>query len=358
MRKVKVKLISLIFFIINLNSKTLLITGGAGFIGSNFLEYMYNKHPDYKFKVVDILNYSGSLDNIEDYIKKSNRFQFIYGSICDPYLIDDAIQGCDYIVHFAAESHVTRSLVYDLPFFETEIMGTRTLAKLALKNKIKRFIHISSSEVCGTAELKPMNEDHPVNPRTPYAAAKLGAEKIIYSYVCSFGLPAVIVRPFNNFGPKQHPEKVLPRFITSIIKGDPIIIHGDGFQTRDWVHTTDIARALDKILHLENFNNLKGNTIHLGSGKETSILNIAKRLYKIFGIQENIQFVEDRPGQVQSHISSVEKAQKLLNWRASELDDNVLKNLINWYKENEDWWKPRYNLSQIPVHIGNHYVLQ
>lgn len=336
--------------------KVLLLTGAAGFIGSNFLEYMFDKYPTYHFLVLDALTYAGNIENIPIRIRNSDRFSFFYGSVVNYHIVDMLMQHADFVVHFAAESHVTRSICDDTTFFETDVMGTRTMmtALVKHKKKVQRFIHISTSEVLGTAESEPMSENHPLNPRSPYAAAKAGADRLVYSYCCTYDVPAVIVRPFNNYGPRQHLEKVIPRFITSAINKQPLTIHGDGLQERDWVCTYDISRALDAILHTEDFSKIKHQVMHLGSGVPTSILEIAQIIAKEFNLSDDqLIFIGDRPGQVRRHISSTQKAMELLDWRAEIPLKEGLKQTIDWYKKNRSHWDKHEAMKYVPIYTNN-----
>ncbi len=337
------------------NSKTVFLTGAAGFIGSNFLKYMFNKYPYYRFIVLDLLTYAGNLDNIPEHIKKSDRFEFFYGSITNQSLVNYLMKQANFVVHFAAESHVTRSIYDDSLFFETDVIGTRVMMSSLVRHKnVERFIHISTSEVFGTAEEEPMSEEHPIKPRTPYAAAKAGADRLVYAYWCTYDLPVVLVRPFNNYGPNQHLEKVIPRFITSAIKGEELTIHGSGDQKRDWVHTLDIARALDKMLHIEDFSKIKNQVINLGSGKAVGIADIARIILKYFNLPETqLKFVSDRPGQVDLHISATKKSKELLDWEPLIPFEDGLKEVIEWYKNNEDWWKKREIMQCVPIITNN-----
>lgn len=332
--------------------KTVFLTGAAGFIGSNFLKYMFDKYPQYNFVVLDLLTYAGTLDNIPEYIQQSPRFSFVYGSITNPFLVDSIMSSSDYVVHFAAESHVTRSIFDDATFFETDVMGTRVMMAALVKyaNRISRYIHISTSEVCGTAETEFMDEEHPINPRTPYAAAKAGADRLVYAYWCTYDIPALIIRPFNNYGPQQHIEKFIPRAITSAIKGEPIALHGDGLQERDWVHTYDVARALDKALHTEDFSKIKNQVIHIGSGVATSILDIAEEIRKYFHLpDEALAFTSDRPGQVARHISATKKSKELLDWEPTISLEEGLKEVIQWYITHPGRWKKMEPMKHVPV---------
>jgi dTDP-glucose 4,6-dehydratase len=296
------------------------------------------------------------MENIPLRVRNSERFSFFYGSVVNYHIVEMLMQHADFVVHFAAESHVTRSICDDTTFFETDVIGTRTMmtALVKYKKKVKRFIHISTSEVLGTAQSEPMDEDHPLNPRSPYAAAKAGADRLVYSYCCTYDVPVVIVRPFNNYGPRQHLEKVIPRFITSAIKGCPLTIHGDGLQERDWVCTHDICRALDTILHIEDFSKVKHQVIHLGSGVSTSILEIARIILKKFNLPEsNIVFIGDRPGQVRRHISTTKKAQELLNWHVETFLEEGLEQTVSWYKENKHQWERLESMMYVPIYTND-----
>lgn len=336
--------------------KVVLLTGAAGFIGSNFLQYMFDKYDGYYFIVLDALTYAGNIDNIPRYIRDSDRFSFFYGSVTNYQIVDMLMQYADFVVHFAAESHVTRSICDDTTFFDTDVMGTRVMMTALVKHakKVKRFIHISTSEVLGTAETDPMDETHPMNPRSPYAAAKAGADRLVYSYCCTYDVPAVIIRPFNNYGPKQHLEKVIARFITSAIQKRPLTVHGDGLQERDWVHTYDVSRALDHILHAEDFSKIKHQVIHIGSGIPTSILDIARTICKRFDLSEDyIKFIGDRPGQVRRHISSTKKAHDLLNWKSEISLEDGINQTIKWYEENKSLWERMSSMMYVPIYTNN-----
>lgn len=334
------------------NQKTVLLTGAAGFIGSNFLTYMFEKYPSYHFIVIDALTYAGSLDKIPEKIRNSSRFEFIHDTITNEKVVDYAISKSHFVVHFAAETHVTRSIQDDALFFYTDVMGTRMLMSKVVKyvKNIERFIHISTSEVYGTAEYTPMDENHPLNPCSPYAAAKVGADRLVYSYFRTFNVPAMIIRPFNNYGPAQHVEKLIPRLITAAIKGEPLTIHGTGDQKRDWIHTHDTARAIDAALHTSHFNAIKHQVINVGSGIATSVLEVAKTILEEFGLPESqLQFISDRPGQVDIHLSSTEKAEKLLNWKAEKSVSEGIRETIEWYKNNESIWKEMEKDALVPI---------
>ncbi len=331
--------------------KSVLVTGGAGFIGSNFIRHIFHKYPDYRIIVLDALTYAGNIENIPAEIRDSGRFEFWYGNLNNLDLVDDLVERSQIIVHFAAETHVARSLYLNRVFFITDVLGTQSIANAILKHSdtVERFIHVSTSEVYGTALREPMDEDHPINPTTPYAAAKAGADRLVSSYVQSYGIPAVIVRPFNNYGPRQHLEKVVPRFITSAILGEPFTIHGDGSAARDWLFVEDTAEAIDNIVHAR-IDDVKGEGINLGTGISLSVLDIAKKIISIFGLDaSHLTYIDERFGQVQNHISSTEKAERLLGFRAHTMFDDGLRKTVEWYKSNKVLWEKQMSMRKVPV---------
>src|SRR5215467_8067679 len=260
-----------------MSAKTILVTGGAGFIGSNFARYLYHKYPDYRLLVVDSLTYAGSVENLPEGGQTSGRYEFWYGDVRNGELMDTLIERADIIVHMAAESHVTRSIYDNRLFFETDVLGTQTVANAVTKfrDRVERFIHISTSEVYGTAAGDKMDEQHPLNPQSPYASAKCGADRLVYSYWATYNIPAVIVRPFNNYGPYQHLEKVVPRFITSCLLGEPMRVHGDGSAQRDWTYVADTCRAIDRIVQADP-SRVIGETFNVGTGASHSVRAIAE----------------------------------------------------------------------------------
>jgi dTDP-glucose 4,6-dehydratase len=338
--------------------KTILVTGGAGFIGSNFVRHMLDKYPDYKVIVLDILTYAGNTDNLpQDLLKQADsenpRLEFWYGNVENASLVDTLMSVSDWVVHFAAESHVTRSIYDNRIFFQTDVMGTQVIANTVLKNRhrIKKFIHISTSEVYGTAEGEMMDEEHALKPMSPYASAKAGADRLVYSYWATYKIPATIIRPFNNYGPYQHLEKVVPRFITSAILGEPMTVHGRGAASRDWLYVKDHCMALDKALHKED-DSLVGEVINLGSGRSISVLAIAEKIKELTNAKSEIIFVGDRPGQVVRHTSSTDKAKRLLDWSAETSFLDGLKDTIAWYEKNPKWWEKTLWLRQVPIHTA------
>ncbi len=322
--------------------RSLFVTGGVGFIGSNFVKYWFDRYPKDKIIVLDNVTYAGNPENIPKMVRNNRRrFEFWYGNVCNGQLVNSLVERADVVVHFAAESHVARSIFDNKIFFETDVLGTQSVATAVLKNykTVERFLHISTSEVYGTAQYEPMDEAHPLNPCSPYASAKCGADRLVYSFIKTYDIPAVIVRPFNNYGPNQHLEKVVPRFITSALKDQPLTVHGSGEAKRDWLYVEDTCIKLDKIIHAP-LKKIKGEVFNIGSGESISVLKIAKIILKVLEKPQSlIIFIGDRLGQVQNHISSTEKARKLLRTNAGRPFIDGLRQTIDWYKNNKEWWQ-------------------
>ncbi len=332
---------------------TILITGGAGFIGSNFVRYLHARYPDYRLIVLDALTYAGAVENLPPEFRDGGNDQFVfwYGNVRNAELVDTLMEQSDMVVHFAAETHVTRSIYDNHLFFETDVLGTQVIANSVLKylHRIERFIHISSSEVYGTARAPLMEEDHPLMPMSPYAAAKAGADRLVYSYWETYGVPVVIIRPFNNYGPFQHLEKVIPRFITSCILDEPLRIHGDGTAARDWLYVEDTCEALAQVLHADP-DLVKGQAINLGSGVSHDIATIARLIVTRMGKPESLIIqIGDRPGQVFRHTASPDKAVRLLGWRPTIPFLDGLDKTIAWYRSNRPWWEKHLWMRNIPI---------
>lgn len=339
--------------------KTILVTGGAGFIGSNFIEYIFEKYPDYRLLVLDLLTYAGDIENIPAKIRNSGRFEFWYGDMNNLDLVSDLVGRSDIVVHFAAETHVARSLYAHRVFFVTDVLGTQSVANAVLKHseRIERFIHISTSEVYGTAAYEPMDENHPLNPTSPYAAAKAGADRLVYSYIIAYNIPGLIIRPFNNYGPRQHLEKVIPRFMTSCILGEPLTIHGDGSAARDWVYAEDTAVAIDLAIHAP-IEKVKGEVFNVGTGLSISVIDIAHKVLKAFNLDKaKLTFMKDRFGQVQQHIATYKKAKETLGFVPKVSFDEGLEKTIKWYKENRSLWEKQLPLRHVPVKAKNGSII-
>ena len=330
--------------------KTVLVTGGAGFIGSNFVRYLLDRY-DYRILVLDNLTYAGTMDNLPPAAPVCDRLEFWQGDVCNAALVDQLVRQADIVVHMAAETHVTRSIFDNRLFFETDVIGTQTVATAVVKHRsrIERFIHISTSEVYGTAESDTMDESHPLNPMSPYAAAKCGADRLVYSYWMTYAIPAIIVRPFNTYGPYQHLEKVVPRFVTSCLLGEQLTIHGDGSPARDWLYVSDHCCALDLALHAD-IQQLQGRAINIGTGRHLSIMQIAEMVAEAMGVGEDrLTFVGDRPGQVFRHTCDANRARELLGWSPRVCFEEGLQQTIRWYTDNRAWWTPQLRLRHIPI---------
>ena len=339
--------------------KTVLVTGGAGFIGSNFVHRLWREHPDWRIIVLDLLTYAGSPENFPVQTasagKRDDRFQFWFGDVCNSELVDTLVGQSDMVVHFAAESHVTRSIYDNYTFFRTDVLGTHAIANSVLKHRdrIERFVHISTSEVYGTAETPAMHEDHPLKPLSPYASAKCGADRLVWSYFTTYDIPAVIIRPFNNYGPRQHLEKVVPRFISSVLLGEPLTVHGDGTAARDFVFVEDNCRAIEAALTAP-LATVKGKIFNVGSGVHRSILEIARDVLRVMGGSESqIKMIGDRPGQVFRHTADFNAIQATLGWKPEVEWLDGLARTADWYRENPRWWDKQVWMRQIPIVLAS-----
>jgi dTDP-glucose 4,6-dehydratase len=331
--------------------KKILVTGGAGFIGSNFVHHMYERYPDYHFKVVDSLTYAGNVENLPNGGFGTERYEFWYGDVRNGELMDSLVGDSDVVIHMAAETHVTRSIFDNRLFFETDVMGTQAVANAVAKNRnrVERFIHVSTSEVYGSAMSPAMDEDHPLNPMSPYASAKCGADRLVYSYWATYGIPTTIVRPFNNYGPRQHLEKAVPRFITSCLLDEPLTVHGDGSAGRDWLFVEDHCEALDAIVHADA-DLVGGRTFNVGSGRDISVLDVARKVVEAMDVSEDrITFVGDRPGQVFRHTCDASRLRDAVGWELRTPFEAGLERTIAWYRDNASWWRPQMWMRHIPI---------
>jgi dTDP-glucose 4,6-dehydratase len=319
-------------------SKRVLVTGGAGFISSNFIRHLLEATP-HEVVSLDALTYAGNLENLADLISHE-RLSFVHGDVRDAELVREVVGAVDVIVNAAAESHVEKSISEGgREFVTTNVEGTQILLDAVRENPVERFILISSSEVYGTALAAPMDEEHPLNPRSPYAATKAGADRLAYSYFVTYGLPIVIVRPFNNYGPRQHPEKVVPRFITQALADEPLTIHGDGHATRDWLYVDDDAEAIEAVIEAD-VERVAGEVINVATGVDISVARIADLVLGVLGKPSSLrENVSERPGQVDRHIGSTERAQELLGWSARTSFEDGLERTVAWYRDNEAWWR-------------------
>jgi len=318
--------------------KRILVTGGAGFISSNMIRYLL-EHTQHQVVTMDALTYAGNLENLDDVISH-DRLRFIRGDIRDIHDVAEALDGVDVIVNAAAESHVSKSIEQGgAEFVTTNVVGTQVLLDAIRERPVERFILISSSEVYGTAESDPMSEQHPLNPRSPYAGTKAGGDRLAYSYWCTYDLPITVIRPFNNYGPYQHPEKVIPRFIIQALTDQPLTIHGNGQASRDWLHVFDTAEAITQACEVP-LEQIKGETINVATGVDESVEQIADMILDLLGKPASLKAnIDDRPGQVDRHIGSTDRAERLLDWTSKIAFADGLERTIAWYRNHPEWWQ-------------------
>jgi dTDP-glucose 4,6-dehydratase len=317
----------------------LLITGGAGFIGSNFIHYILQKYPTYTIVNLDALTYAGDRNNLKIY-EDDSRYTFVHGSICDRKLVDTLIADTDAIINFAAESHVDRSIHNPEEFIMTNIIGTYTLLESALKHGKKRFHHISTDEVYGSLSKtdSPFSETTPYDPRSPYSASKASSDHLVSAYFHTYGLPITISNCSNNYGPYHFPEKLIPLAITNILTNKKIPIYGDGTQIRDWLYVEDHCNAIDLILHKGTL----GETYCIGGASEYTNKDLLKKIINIMDKQEDIfEYVQDRKGHDKRYAINFSKIENELGWKPKVTIQTGLEKTIEWYQKNELWWKTK-----------------
>ncbi|HMS23212.1 MAG TPA: dTDP-glucose 4,6-dehydratase [Candidatus Saccharibacteria bacterium] len=317
----------------------ILITGGAGFIGSNFVHHIDRERPDWKITVLDALTYAGNKDNLRGL--DEHKVKLVVGNICDEDIVDRLVKECDAIVHFAAESHNDNSLSNPWPFIESNIIGTFRLIEAAKKHK-KRFHHISTDEVYGDLELNDpakFTVSTPYNPSSPYSSSKASSDLLVRAWVRSFGLQATISNCSNNYGPYQHVEKMIPRQITNILSGEKLKLYGAGENVRDWINTEDHSSGVLKILE----NGKIGETYLIGANGEKSNLEVFQSILRLMHKDESwLEHVKDRPGHDMRYAIDASKLVNELGWKPKYTNfEKGLLETIKWYEENEDWWKPQ-----------------
>lgn len=317
----------------------LLLTGGAGFIGSNLIHYLLRKHPDWYIVNLDKLTYAGNLENLKT-VEDNPRYRFVRGDIADRELVDRLFkeEKFDAVANLAAESHVDRSILDPSPFIETNIKGTQVLLEAARQHGVRIFLQVSTDEVYGSLEPgdPPFTEDSPLKPNSPYSASKAAADLLCRAYFRTYGVPVVITRCSNNYGPYQFPEKFMPVCITNALEGKPIPIYGDGLNVRDWIHVEDHCRALDLVLQKGR----PGEVYNIGADNEHTNLEIVKIILKLMGQPESlITFVQDRPGHDRRYAIDASKIRQELNWTPAREFISSLKELIHWYTTNTTWWE-------------------
>ncbi len=315
----------------------ILVTGGAGFIGSNFVQYWIKNYPQDEIVVLDNLTYAGNMDNLNSV---KDKITFIKGDICDEVVVDEAMKEASVVVHFAAESHVDRSISSPNEFIRTNVLGTHTLLKYAVKYEIERFHHVSTDEVFGSLPLnskEKWTENSPYNPRSPYSASKAASDHLVRSYYHTYNLPITISNCSNNIGPFCFPEKLIPLVITNLLQGKKVPIYKPGNQVREWLYVEDHCSAIDAILQKGKI----GETYFIGpNNPEFSNLEVVKKIIALMGLKEDmIEFVADRPGHDQRYAMNYAKITKELGWKPKYGLDEALKLTVEWYKNNEKWWK-------------------
>lgn len=313
---------------------TLLVTGGAGFIGSHFIRHILNTYPTYKVINLDVLTYAGNLENLQD-VESTGRYRFVKGDICDRDLVFELVKEVDAVVHYAAETHVDRSILDAAPFIRTNVLGTAVLLD-AVKEYGKRFHHISTDEVYGALgpDDEAFHEDTPYDPKNPYSVTKAAADHMVRAYINTHGVEATISNCSNNYGTHMFPEKFMPLFISNLRDGKTVPLYGDGLQMRDWIHVMDHARGVDVILHKGQM----GHTYCLGGHGEVTNLHVTKKLVELCGRDESaIEYVKDRPGHDRRYAVNFNKVRRELGWEPQIAFDDGLREMVEWYAANQAW---------------------
>ena len=317
-------------------SKTILITGGAGFIGSCFVRYMLKNHPDYKIINLDALTYAGNIENLDD-VKDNRNYKFVHGNICDKKLVSELVEQVDAIVNFAAESHVDRSITGPEIFIETNVKGTLNLLQAAKEFKVERYLQVSTDEVYGTlGKSGYFTETTPLAPNSPYSASKASADMLVRAYHETYNMPVLTTRCSNNYGPYQYPEKLIPFFISKLLRGEKVPVYGDGMNVRDWLYVYDHCSAIDTVLHKGRV----GEVYNIGGHNEKTNMEITRLILDAMGKDEtSIEYVKDRLGHDRRYAICNDKIQSELGWKPSLTFEEGIKITIDWYLKNQDWIK-------------------
>jgi dTDP-glucose 4,6-dehydratase len=314
--------------------KRIMVTGGAGFIGSNLVRYLLNTYPEYHVVVFDKLTYAGNLENLQD-VATDPRYQFVRGDIADAAAVEAAMQGCHYVLNLAADTHVDRSLYEPGSFIQTDVYGTYVLLEAAKKLGVERLVMVSTDEVYGSILEGSFREGDSLNPNSPYSAAKAGGDMMVRAYYVSHGMPAMITRGSNNFGPNQYPEKMMPLFITNAIEDQPVPLYGDGMYVRDWIYVLDHCSGIDTVLH----HGQPGEIYNVGGGNERPNIVVTERILELLGKPKSlIQPVRDRPGHDRRYSIDCSKL-RALGWAPRFSFDQALAETVHWYQDNQAWWK-------------------
>jgi len=318
-----------------LSGSRVLVTGGAGFIGSNFVHHLLARVPDAHVVVLDALTYAGRRENLDGLPARSLTFQ--HGDIRDPEAVKQAMQGCDFVLNFAAESHVDRSIEKPGEFILTDVYGVFVLGEEARRQKVRRFIQVSTDEVYGEVLEGHATERWPLMPRSPYAASKAGGDRLAFAYWATYGLPVVVTRCSNNYGPRQYPEKLVPLFVTNAIDGEPLPVYGTGLNRRDWLHVDDHCGALVTLLMHPG---IEGETFNIGANHELDVLTITATILELLGRPRTlIRHVEDRPGHDRRYAVDCTKIQQQTGWAPAIPFADGIRQTVEWFRANEAWWR-------------------
>jgi len=320
----------------DLDGSRILVTGGAGFIGSNFVHHVLARFRGCRVVVLDALTYAGRRENLDGL--PAARLEFIHGDIRDPAAVARAMDGCDLVVNFAAESHVDRSIETPGEFIQTDVYGVFVLCEEARRRGVRRFVQVSTDEVYGEVLEGRASEDWPLRPRSPYAASKAGGDRLAYAYWATWGLPVVVTRCSNNYGPRQYPEKLVPLFITNAIDDEPLPVYGSGLNRRDWLHVDDHCAALVAAL---GHPGLEGETLNIGSDNELDVLAVTDTILGLLAKPRTlIRHVEDRPGHDRRYALECSKFARLAGWKPAVPFATGIRETVRWYRDHEDWWRP------------------
>ena len=312
----------------------IVVTGGAGFIGSNFVRHLLRAHADVEVVNLDKLTYAGNLENLRD-VEGDRRYSFVHGDICDPGVVRSALAGADAVVNFAAETHVDRSISDPQDFIRTDVLGTHTLLEAARELGVGRYLQISTDEVYGSIDEGSFTEDSDLGPSSPYSASKAGADLLVLAYHRTFGTPVLITRSSNNYGPFQYPEKIVPLFISNALDDQPLPVYGDGRNVRDWLHVEDNCAAIDLVLREGE----PGNVYNVGGGNEVENLDLTRRILELLGKDAGlVRYVTDRPAHDRRYSVDCSKL-RALGWAPRTSFEDGLAATVAWYRDNRAWWE-------------------
>ncbi len=312
----------------------LVVTGGAGFIGSNFIRFMLRRHDDATIVNLDKLTYAGNPANLRE-VERDPRYTFIHGDICDPDAVRSALRGADAVINFAAETHVDRSISGPQDFIRTDVLGTHTLLEAVRDLGVERYVQVSTDEVYGSTESGSFTEESPLDPSSPYSASKAAGDLLVLAYGRTYGAPVLVTRSSNNYGPYQYPEKIIPLFVTNAIDDEPLPVYGDGLNVRDWLYVDDNCAAIDTVLRRGDV----GGVYNIGAGEEVKNLTLTRAILRLLGKSPDlIRFVADRPGHDRRYSIDCAKV-RALGWHPATSFKTGLERTVAWYRDNPGWWR-------------------